>query len=203
MNNLAPAAFPQSISSPTRRPLFMASLGWITALCGAFQESSSYRDKLWEGLHCGSVGDPTRAKETTRWLAVLSGLCLILLALVIWLATEVADNRHAISQLRSDVTQSLANDASVIASLNATSGSDPGPGRRIRGGTAGQTDCLLSLTLRCAQYLLGTGRARDLRAPSLGHERLGCCARLTSCQQQAALSAAMVVAIVPRMHYTG
>ena len=56
---------------------------------------------------------------------MLSGLCLVLLALVIWLATEVADNRHAISQLRSDVTQALDNDASVIASLNATSGCAP------------------------------------------------------------------------------
>ncbi len=86
------------------------------------QDSFFYGEKPWQGLHCGSDGDGTRSKETTRWLAVLSGACLVLLALVIWLATEVTDNRHAISQLRSQVQQALANDASVIASLNATSG---------------------------------------------------------------------------------
>ncbi len=87
----------------------------------------SYRDRLWGGLNCGSAENGTRAKETTRWLALLSALSVVLLALVIWLATEVADNRHAISQLRSDMTQALANDASVLASLNTTAGKSPSP----------------------------------------------------------------------------
>ena len=86
------------------------------------QDSFFYGEKLWQGLQCGSDGDGTRSKQTTQWLALLSAACVVLLALVIWLATEVTDNRHAIDRLRSQIQQALANDASVIASLNATSG---------------------------------------------------------------------------------
>ncbi len=113
------------------------------------QEPHSYRDRLWGGLNCGSAEDGTRSKETTRWLALLSALSVVLLALVIWLATEVADNRHAISQLRSDMAQALANDASVLASLNTTAGKSPSPSRLIRAGTAKLTDwCSLTLHYR-------------------------------------------------------
>ena len=109
------------------------------------QEPHSYRDRLWDWLNCGSAGDGSRSKETTRWLAILSAISVVLLALVIWLATEVADNRHAISQLRSDMTQALANDASVLASLNATAGQPPSHSL-IRAGTAKLTDwCSLTL----------------------------------------------------------
>ena len=113
------------------------------------QDSFSHGEQPWHGLHCGSDGDGTRSKETTRWLAILSGVCLLLMALVIWLATEVTDNRHAISQLRSQIQQALDNDASVIASLNATSGvraprfPTPAP-VQLSGQTVGS---LVSLTL--------------------------------------------------------
>ena len=138
-----------------------ATAGLASQQCAARQDSLSYRDKLWEGLHCGSVGDGTRSKETTRWLAVLSGLCLVLLALVIWLATEVADNRHAISQLRSDVTRALDNDASAIAILNATSGwaPDPWPPDPRWYSCA---DRLVGLTGRCARNHSSTERTRHL-----------------------------------------
>ena len=103
-----------------RRHLKVARM--LTPLICCLQDSFYDGEKTWQGLHCGSDGDKTRSKETTRWLALLSGACIVLLALVIWLATEVTDNRHAISQLRSQMQQALANDASLSASLNATSG---------------------------------------------------------------------------------
>ena len=99
----------QDLSARTKMDCLSTQKASDPALLGQHQSASSY------------TAPPRRTRGLAAAVGVLGVFSVVLLALVIWLAVEVQNNKHAINQLRS--IQAVANTAqsSVVQTTNTGS----------------------------------------------------------------------------------